>query len=198
VSDETGFTLPEAMVASLLTLMIAIPGFMMLRQASDYALAMRSRMVLNAQARQVWTLLGSGSGNLSGSTNQADAYGLSYVRGLRSLPAAPTGSTLRTAGQFVLPDTPLSLAGDAFPSVTITCVAPANPIPDCSSTESHTIGGWLGSDPAIAAAGTGGDATVGVVLTLTDPFQAVRPRVAPPSATERYRTVFTLNSEAAP
>jgi hypothetical protein len=198
MTDESGFTLPEVIVASLLTLLLAIPAFTLVQRANDYALATRSRLVLNAQARQAWTLLGSGSGNLSAVTTQTDSYGLAYVRGIRGLTSAPTASALRNGGQFVLSDNPLSISGDAFPTLTITCLGAANPIPDCVSTENRTITGWLGSDPVIASAGTGGVAGATVLLTLTDPFQALRARVPPRAATERYRTIFTLNSEAPP
>ena len=139
-------------------------------------------------------MLGSGSANLSGITAQTDGYGFPYVRGMRSLQSAPAGSSLRSAGRFVLSDNPLSIVGDFFPPQTVTCTAPATPIPDCVSTETHGIQGWLGSDPTLSVSGR----TANVVSTLTDPFQAQRPNVPARTATERYRSIFTLNSEAAP
>jgi type II secretory pathway pseudopilin PulG len=194
MKDDSGFTLIEVMVAGMLTMLLAIPAFMLLQHANEFAAATRSRFALNAEARQVWTLLGSGSANLSGITNQTDGYGFPYVRGMRSLQSAPAGSSLRSSGKFVLSDNPLALAGDSFPSLTVTCTAPAAPIPDCISTETHSIQGWLGSDPALSVSGR----IANVVSTLTDPFQAQRPNVPPRTATERYRSIFTLNSEAAP
>lgn len=194
MTDESGFTLVEVMVAGMLTMLLAIPAFMLLQHANEFAAATRSRFALNAEARQVWTSLGSGSANLSGITNQTDGYGLPYVRGMRSLQSAPVGSSLRSSGKFVLSDAPLSIAGDSFPSQTVTCTALATPIPDCISTESRSIQGWLGSDPTLSVSGSAAN----VVLTLTDPFQAQRPNVPARTATERYRSIFTLNSEAAP
>jgi hypothetical protein len=119
---------------------------------------------------------------------------IAYVRGMRSLQSAPVGTSLRSSGKFVLSDNPLSIAGDSFPPQTVTCTAPAIPIPDCLSTETRSIQGWLGSDPTLSVSGR----TVNIVSTLTDPFQAQRPNVPAKTATERYRSIFILNSEAAP
>jgi hypothetical protein len=52
----------------------------------------------------------------------------------------------------------------------------------------------MGGDPAISVNGR----NASVLLTLTDPFEAQRNGIAPSSATEQYRTMFTLNGEAAP
>jgi type II secretory pathway pseudopilin PulG len=194
MSDDRGFTLPELMIATMMTLLMGLPAYLLLERGNEFAEATRSRLALNAQARQVWTLLGSGSANLSGVTSQKDADGFSYVEGMRSLAAAPTGNTLRNSGQFTLQDSPLSISGDAFPMQTVTCTGAANPIPDCVSTETHNVQGWLGSDPSISVSGR----NASVLLTLTDPFEAQRANSAPSTATEQYRTIFTLNGEAAP
>jgi hypothetical protein len=194
MSDDRGFTLPELMIASRMTLLLGLPAYMLLERGNEFAAATRSRLELNAQARQVWTLLGSGSANLSGVTSQKDADGFSYVEGMRSMSAAPSGSSLRNAGQFTLSDSPLSISGDSFPTQTITCTGAAQPIPDCVSTETHTIQGWMGSNPSIAVTGK----SASVLLTLTDPFEAQRSSVAAATATEQYRTIFNLNAEAAP
>ena len=194
MTGDEGFTLPEVVIASMMTLMLGLPAFLMLQRTNEFAAATRSRLALNAEARQVLTLLGSGSSDLSAITSKKNPDGFTYVEGLRSMQHPPPANSLRSSGKFTLTDGPNSITGDAFPSQVVQCTGPAKPIPDCTNTEQHTIQGWLGSDPVVSVTGN----SAAVLLTLTDPFQAQRPRVAAPSATERYRTIFNLNAEAQP
>jgi type II secretory pathway pseudopilin PulG len=201
-SDEAGFTLVEVMIAGTLACLLALPAMSMLRSTYGFVDAMQSRFRLNDQARQVTALLGDGSALLSNAGTSTGSRGLALVESLRSrsvvsgltpTDTAPTGTQLNTSYGFVLPDGSLTLAGDSFPAVVITCTGVKAPLPDCTGSETRTVQGWLGTTPTIAISGQ----VAAVGLTLTDPFRAQR-AINPSSATETYRTMFNLNVEADP
>lgn len=200
--DEAGFTLVEVLVAGSLVVLLALPAMSLLRATYGFVDSMQSRFRLDAEARQITTLLGDGSallanaGTSTGSRGQAMVEGMhsrSVTSGLSPADAPPTGSQLSASFQFVLPDGGLTLAGDTFPTLSIACSGAATPLPACTGSETRTVAGWLGSAPTLTLSGQ----VMAVGLTLTDPFRA--PHVAnPASATETFRTMFNLNVETNP
>jgi type II secretory pathway component PulJ len=197
-NKEAGFTLIEVMIAGTLSLLVLLPGYAMLKNTYRFADVVQSRFQQNAQARQVIELLGDGSAQFG---VVANARGFAMVEGLRSRSAIPTGWTLRQSGQFTMTDSNnLVVSGDLVPSLTVQCSSAGVPIPDCTGAETRTVQGWLGRDPTLV---TSSGQTVGVGISITDPFRAQR--LAKPSssgpvgaATENYRTMFGLNVEANP
>lgn len=206
MSDDRGFTLPEVLVAGTLTLLLALPALHLLRTTYRIADTVQGRLRLNEQARQVFALLADGQSPAS-QTELANAAGyprFPFVEGLHSRQLGggnvPQGSALRTASQFVLRDGTLSLAGDLVGPLRITCTGPQTPIPDCTAAgDTKTVQGWLGSDPVLTppSAAVGPGRTAALSITLTNPFQAPR-AVGAVGASERYRTMMTLNVEANP
>lgn len=201
-SDDDGFTLVEAMVAGTIAMLIALPGFHVLRATYLTVEAARSVALTNAAARQTFALLADGT---SVSSNvevaqpgaPAGARGFAIVEGLRSRQSAPAGASLRANSQFTLPDGSFQAMGDTMAPLTIQCTAGATPIPDCTGTESRSVQGWIGSDPVVAppSAQIGAGQTAAVSVTVTNPFEAQRPGGAA-AATEQYRMMFNLNPEA--
>ncbi|MGI4797091.1 MAG: prepilin-type N-terminal cleavage/methylation domain-containing protein [Janthinobacterium lividum] len=201
-SDEAGFTLVEVLIAATLASLLALPAMSMLRGTYGFVDGMQSRFRLNEQARQITALLGDGSAILSNAGLFTGSRGLAMVEGLRSRSvtpsltpsdAPPSGSQLFSSSQFVLPDGFLTLPGDTFQPVTITCTGPTVPVPACGGTETRTVQGWLGVAPTLSTSGQ----VAAVGLTLTDPFRAQR-AINSSSATETYRTMFNLNVETNP
>lgn len=195
---EAGFTLIEAMIAGTLSLLVLLPAYAMLNRTYRFADVIQSRSQQNAQARQVLELLGDGSAPFGTQTN---ARGFAMVEGLRSRPAMPTGWTLRQASQFTMSDSnSLVVSGDQVPSFSVQCAGAGFPIPDCTGAETRIVQGWLGRDPTLVQSSS---STVGVGISITDPFRAQRLASTPSSAsvsgaTETYRTIFGLNVEANP
>lgn len=201
-SDEAGFTLVEVLIAGTLASLLALPAMSMLRGTYGFVDGMQSRFRLNDQARQITALLGDGSAMLSNAGTSTGSRGLAMVEGLRSrsvtsgltpADAPPGGAQMFVSSQFVLPDGSLTLPGDSFPPVTVTCTGPGVPVPACGGSETRTVQGWLGTAPAISTSGQ----VAAVGLTLTDPFRA-QCALNSSSATETYRTMFNLNVETNP
>ena len=204
---DAGFTLPEAMIAGALSLILVLPGYVLLRRTYDVADLMGSRFQMNEQARQAFAVLGDGSSATSVASGQASTRGFGLVEGLRSrcsvprtsgdprcTAQAPSAISLRSASQLTFSDNALTLRGDAISPLAVACRGSRTPLPDCTGLENRTVQGWLGSDPTISATGR----TRSVGITVTDPFRAQRTGRLPATATEQYRTMFTLNVEADP
>jgi len=208
---EAGFTLPEVLVAGVLTLSLALPAAALLRTTYRFVDTMQSRFKASEEARQVFALLGEGgavasASEVAASGTPASSRGFAMAEGVRSLQTLPTcqntqgqgtlGACLRSSSRFVLPDGSLSLQGDALPAMSISCAGPGVPIPDCAGAETRGVAGWLGSDPAVTySQQTTASSTVSIGFAVTNPFYATRTR-QPATATEQYRTMFTLGAEA--
>jgi hypothetical protein len=199
---DAGFTLPEAMIAGALGLLVALPGFHMLAATYRMVAAAESVALTNAAARQTFALLADGTSTVSNvevaqAGASSSARGFALVEGLRSRQALPAGSSLRSASQFTLGDGALLAAGDTMAPLTVQCAGPATPIPDCTGAEIRTVQGWIGADPTVTApsAQIGASQTAAVSVAVTNPFEAQRPGGAA-AATERYRMMFNLNPDA--
>jgi hypothetical protein len=81
----------------------------------------------------------------------------------------------------------LTVTSSSLGTMTVTCKAATNPMPDCVATEVHTVQGWVGGDLALnSATRSVGGRTTEVLLTMVDPYQAQRMK-NPAKAVERYR-----------
>ena len=81
---DAGFTLPEAMIAGALSLVLVLPGYVVLRQTYAEADLMGGRFRLNEQARQAFAVLGNGRHAPGASAGGKSARGFGLVEGLRS------------------------------------------------------------------------------------------------------------------
>lgn len=209
-SDEAGFTLPEVLIAGTLAMLLALPSLALLRTTYRFVDMLQSRFKIDEEARQSFALLGDGgavqsSEEVPGLLAPASSRGFALVESLRSHASLLTcqsaqgqstpGACLRKTSEFVFPDGSLTLLGDTFPTLSVTCTKAGTPIPDCAATETRTVQGWTGSDPVITYPGQSTPVpTLDAIITVTNPFYALRAAL-PSAATERYRTMFTLGAE---
>jgi Tfp pilus assembly protein PilW len=188
---QAGFTLVEVMFASVASMAVLMPALVFMFRSYDWYATVESELMLNRKARQVFDVIGNGA---RASANGTD--GTPNLYGLRGRKAAPAASSLRSSYNFQYASNNLTVTGDALSTQTITCTAAGVPLPDCASSgDSKTVAGWIGDDFRVNTTGRIiAGRTVEVTVTLTDPFQAQRAYEAS-SATQTYRTVFTLNRD---
>ncbi|HEY4265625.1 MAG TPA: hypothetical protein VGM72_09920 [Micropepsaceae bacterium] len=192
-TSQAGFTLFEVMAASVASIAVIAPAIVFMLDAYDWYAEVQSELTLNREARQAFDLLGNGAKIAS---NGKD--GFAYVYGIRGRNAAPAGAQ---RSNYVLQYTNnnVTISGDSFALMTVTCSATGRPLPDCPGagpTARRSVAGWIGSDVSIEnnARSIATGRTVEMMVTVTDPFQAQRAASSAP-ATETYRTVFTLNRD---
>lgn len=199
---DAGFTLAEAMIAGALGIALILPGFRLLQAAYGLVVAAQTVALTNAAARQSFTLLADGTSvssnvEVASASGLASARGFGIVEGLRSRQTTPAGSSLRVANQFTLSDGSLQATGDTLSPLSIQCLGPAMPHPDCLGTETLTVAGWIGAPPVVTppSAQIGAGKTAAVSVVITNPFGAQRAKDSA-SATQRYRMMFNLNPDA--
>ena len=190
--SQAGFTLLEVMIASVASMAVLMPALVFMRNAYDWYASVQSELMLNREARHVLDLIGNGA---RAATNGND--GTPNIYGIRGRKAAPSANSLRSNYKLQYVSNNLTVTGDALPSQTISCTAAARPLPDCSSAgQNKTVTGWIGDSFKVTASARAiASRTVEVTVTLTDPFQAQR-AANPATATQTYRTLFTLNLDA--
>ena len=189
-TSQAGFTLIEVMIASVASMAVIAPALAFMFDAYDWYAEVQSDLQLNREARQVFDLIGNGA---KSATNGNDTK--PYLYGIRGRKAKPAG-TLRTNYTLQYQSNNLTMMGDSIASMTVTCTAVDVPLPDCTAAnQTKTVAGWIGDDLSLNSTNrSAGSRTVEVTVTLTDPFQAQR-AANPATATETYRTVFTLNRD---
>ncbi len=202
---DAGFTLVEALFAGLLTMLIGLPCYAILRTNLSALDLVVSRTQQAEQARETFRLLGDGTASFGTGVN---ARGFTMVEGLHSRSALPTNWKLRSTtatGQFVLPDGNLQASGDLVGPVTIACQGAGIPVPDCTGAETRTIQGWLGSDPVLAQPTANSiQFPASVSISVTNPYRAARSIASPagaaqgPGITETFRNQFGTMVEASP
>jgi Tfp pilus assembly protein PilV len=192
-TTQAGFTLIEVMIASVTSMFVIMPALVFMFRSYDWYTSAESELMLNRKARQVFDLIGNGA---RGSANGND--GTPYLYGIRGRHAAPSQNTLRSNYRLQYSSNNLTITGDALASQTITCTGNGVPLPDCTSAgQSKTVTGWIGNNFKVNSTNLSAAwRTVQVTVTLTDPFQAQRAD-DPTTATQTYRTLFTLNRDAA-
>lgn len=188
---QAGFTLIEVMIASVASMAVIAPAIAVMFNAFGWYAEIQSQIALNREARQAFDLIGNGA---KASSNGNDAK--PYLYGVRGRKAAPAG-TLRSNYTLQYQSNNLTATGDSITSMTVTCTAAGVPLPDCVGTETKTVAGWIGKDLSLnTATRSVVGRTVETMVTIGDPFQVQR-AVNPTSASETYRTIFTLNRDIA-
>ena len=187
--SQAGFTLLEVMIASVASMAIIAPAIAVMFKTLDWYSEIQSAIALNRQARQAMDIIGNGAmATTNGNDGKPNLYG---IRGRNSSP----GGGLRSNYKLQYQSNNLTVNGDSIASMTIACTAANLPLPDCPSAGSNrTVTGWIGKNISLGGSRSAANRTVEVILTVTDPFQAQR-AVNPASATETYRTVYTLNRD---
>jgi hypothetical protein len=187
---QGGFTLLEVMFASTASLAVIAPATVFMLDAYNWYAEVQSELALNREARQALDLLGNGA-KIAGNGND----GFPYVYGIRGSNAAPSGS-LRSNGVLQYKNNNVTISGDSFATIPVACTAAGVPVPDCGGPGTRNVAGWMGSDVSVQGQtrSIASGRTVEVTVTVTDPFQAQRSENSA-SATEIYRTIFTLNRD---
>jgi Tfp pilus assembly protein PilW len=187
--NQAGFTLIEVMFASVASMAILAPAIAVMFKSFDWYAEIQSAIALNREARQAMDVIGNGARlSVNGHDGKPDLYG---IRGRNS----PPGGPLRTNYVLQYQSNGLTVNGDSIASLTITCSAANQPLPDCPSKDNkRTVSGWIGDDASLSNSRSAASRTVEVTVTITDPFQAQR-AVNAGSATQSYRTSFTLNRD---
>ncbi|MCH8858715.1 MAG: prepilin-type N-terminal cleavage/methylation domain-containing protein [Proteobacteria bacterium] len=191
-ASQRGFTLFEVMVASLVGMLVLLPAIAMLFRVFTWYDDVRSQLALNRHARAAFDVLGDGARLAVGGTDQTP-----NVYGIRGRQQAPSGG-LRSNYRLQYSSNNLTVTPDILPTMQVTCTGAGTPLPDCgTSGEVKNVDGWIGEDVNLNASSRSvGGRTVEVMLTITDPYAAQRLE-NPALATERYRTIFTLNRDEA-
>ena len=191
-NTQAGFTLIEVMIASVTSMFVIMPALVFMFRSYDWYTSAESELMLNRKARQAFDLIGNGArGSANGNDGSPNLYGI------RGRHLAPSKSSLRSSYKLQYTSNNLTVTGDTLASQTITCTGSGLPLPDCTSSgQSKTVTGWIGNDFNVnTTARTVAGRTVEVTVTVTDPFQAQRAD-DPTTATQTYRTLFTLNRDA--
>jgi prepilin-type N-terminal cleavage/methylation domain-containing protein len=185
--DQRGFTLIELMFAAAATAIViwAATGFLL--KALDWYDELSAKIEINRHAREVFDVLAYGGTSAStGNDGTKNIYGL---RGSNKAPAAPG---LRNNYAFQYTDNKLTLTPDFSAPMSISCVSPANPMPDCGGGK-KTVQGWLGSDFVVNPGPRNvAGVTVEMTMTVMDPYEIQRAQ-NPATFADTYRTIFTLN-----
>ena len=185
---QRGFTLFELMTAAVAggTVILAVNAFLF--KAYDWISELQAKVEINRHARETLNLLMLGGVSATaGNDASKNVYG---INGRSSAPA----SGLRSNYAVQYRSNNLTLSPDKFAPMTVTCTGAATPLPDCVSTETKSVQGWLGSDVQInSATRMVANRTVEVSTVITDPFEAQR-GTAPTQFSEKYRTILTLNT----
>ena len=188
-SRQAGFTLIEVMIASAASMAVIAPAIAVMFKSFDWYAEIQSAIALNREARQAMDVIGNGAHmTVTGHDGSLEIYG---IRGRDN----PPGGSLRANYVLQYQSNGLTVNGDSIASVSITCSANGQPVPDCPSPgDKRTVSGWIGDDVSLSNSRSAASRTVEVTITITDPFQAQR-AVNPASATQTYRTSFTLNRD---
>ena len=187
-TGQSGFTLLELMLASTLGIVLLIAALGIFYDSANIADVLRSRVSLNAAARESFDLL------LDGGFSGSDE-----VFGLRGLAFAPPAAELQVPGgnrvRLLNNGAATALEGPRAPPRTISCTGADTPIPYCSGAGALAVEGYLGGEPVLNAARSITDRTRELELPLFNPYLVGRKDVAAQRATEVYRTIFMLNPE---
>jgi prepilin-type N-terminal cleavage/methylation domain-containing protein len=201
-ASEAGFTLIELLMASVLSSLLMIAAFGMLYDSIRIADVLRSRVQLNAAARESFDILLNG-----GISDSTEVTGL---RGRNTIPDAALLSEINPAdlnnSNFRVKldsanGASASLRGPTTVSQKVTCTAPKTPIPACQNGITLAVNGYLGGAPQIhentrrVSDRTGeNDRTGEIELTLASPYllSDTAEDVTTAQSVEIYRTIFQL------
>lgn len=183
---QSGFSLLELMFATTASMIIMVPATLLILQASGWSQDIQSKIAINRHARIIFEVfLNGGRATTNGNDGTKNVYGFN---GLNSAPS----STFRTNYAFSYKSNNKTLVPDTLPSLSVACTAIAVPLPDCGSSGSKTVAGWVGSDAAIESSKrVVAGRTFEIQVQVTDPYQVQRMK-NPARGTISYRTIGTL------
>lgn len=185
---QSGFTLLELMLASTLGVVLLIAALGIFYDSANIADVLRSRVSLNAAARESFDLL------LDGGFSGGDE-----VFGLRGLGTAPPATELQVSGgnrvRLLNNGASTALEGPRAPPRTVACTGPEEPIPYCVGAGALAVEGYLGGEPVLNAARSIANRTRELELPLFNPYLVGRRDVATQRASEVYRTIFMVNPD---
>ena len=190
---QRGFTLIELMIASVLALALILPALAIAYQFVDFADAVESRVRVNAEARQIFDLLGDGGVDIE---NGPGNDGTDFVYGYRGRFTTESVASHENY-RFMLDSNGLKLRASQIPDVTVACKAKDDPLPGCkNASDVVTVKGWLGEEVQIERKDRSTNwRTVETDVTIKDHFRDQKQRSPDGEATERFRTIYTLNRD---
>ncbi len=192
-TNQAGFTLIELMLASTLGLILLIAALGILYDSVNIADVLRSKVSVNAAARESFDLLLDG-----GISGTQEIFGL---RGLDAT-AVPSDLELQVDDGFrvrlLTNGAAVALEGPRTTIRNITCIAAGDPIPACGGAGALAVEGYLAGEPVLNVSRSitddlGDNRTQELELTLFNPYLLGRADVTAQQAIEVYRTIFTLN-----
>jgi len=198
-ASEAGFTLIELLMASVLGSLLMIAAFGMLYDSIRIADVLRSRVQLNAAARESFDILLNGG--ISDSTEVTGLRGLNTIPDASSLseinPADLNNSNFRVKLDSANGGS-ARLTGQTTVSQKVSCTAAETPIPACQNGITLAVNGYLGGAPRIhkdtrrIIDATGEIRTGEIELTLANPYllSDVAEDVTTAQSVEIYRTIF--------
>jgi prepilin-type N-terminal cleavage/methylation domain-containing protein len=188
MKSQRGFTLMEVLASTTATaVVIAAATTFLLRFLAWYD-ELSAKIAINRHARETYEVLSLG-GRYSSNGND----GTPNLYGLRERQQKPGGSQ-RSNYALQYKSNNLTLTPDMIATMSITCVSPANPLPDCGGG-TKTVTGWIGDDIQMndGNRSVSGN-TVEVTFTVMNPYEVQRAQ-SPATFAETYNAIFTYNRE---
>jgi prepilin-type N-terminal cleavage/methylation domain-containing protein len=206
-ASEAGFTLIELLMASVLGSLLMIAAYGMLYDSIRIADVLRSRVQLNAAARESFDILLNG-----GISDSTEVIGL-RGRPIATMPNAaalseinlkdPKDNNFRVKLEADAIGATAKLTGPTTVSQNVTCTASEIPIPACQNGITLAVNGYLGGAPRIHVNTPDPDTrdiknrTREIELTLANPYllSDTADDVTTAQSVEIYRTIFQLNGD---
>lgn len=185
-AKQRGFTIIELITAVAASGVVILAATAFMLKALSWYGELYSKVELNRHARETYDLLAYGGfASIAGNDSTKNVYG---IRGRNKAP--PNGLRKNYGLQYT--SNKLTLSPDTTPTMSIRCVSPGNPMPDCGGGQKN-VQGWIGSDIKLDSGPRSvvGE-TVEVTIVIMDPFEIQRAQ-NPSLFSDTYRTVFTLN-----
>jgi prepilin-type N-terminal cleavage/methylation domain-containing protein len=186
-NSQSGFTLIELMMSSMVVGFLTLSASTMMVRAFSWYDEASSKIKINQQARAAFNIVGNG-----GTATTAGNDGTLYVYGFRGKNIADTGG-MELDYRLEYNSNNLNLTSDSFPEITIQCVSAGQPLPGCVGTEAILVKGWIAADLEVEdSVRSVVGRTAEVTFSIVDPFQVQRAENGA-NFSETYRHIFTLN-----
>jgi hypothetical protein len=183
-TDQRGFTLLELLFGATASMIMLVPSVALISRAIAWDQEARSQIAVNRHARVIFeTFLNGARGTSNGNDGTKNLYGLDGKKG------KPT-SAYRNGYRFSYSSNGLTVIPDEFAALSVVCTGTATPLPDCTSSTTKTVRGWVGKDASLETSKRViASRTFEIEMTVTDPYEVQRLKNA--AASTVYRTVAT-------
>lgn len=188
LAGQRGFTLIELMVATTVGLMLLMSVLTIMYQSAGMADAMRGQVVMNQEARQMFHMLTDG-----GVGSLGTAVPVPGMRG--RLKGSVVGTQLKVNQRMVVVQAGSQIVSSSLPSTQIQCRGAADPIQECTGTETRTVDGYLAATPILTEPTGSSNQWVITSFDLIDPSQASNPLAAPRDFRSTYYTIIGYGKE---